>query len=259
MEISDNGQITIFTDSPQWPGISIRTLPLPSANFKRRGHGLNILIPAAGHSKKMKWLAPKPLVEVNGKTILDRQLCIFNELYPSADIVMVTGHESELIQNTLPKKVCAVENEFHAFTGVARSIKLGLRACRNTKILLIYSDLVFNMETLTGMPTKKSWIIVDNQKRIRDEEVGVTVIDGSATVFGYGLPTKWGQIAYLTGKELELFCRATTHLNHTRYLGFELLNAILAEGGSLLAIEPEGMRLAEVDSPKDLEAAQKIF
>jgi hypothetical protein len=85
-----------------------------------------------------------------------------------------------------------------------------------------------------------------------EQEVGVVVADGRAASFSYGLEVKWAQIAYLTGRELQLFRKLAAGPEHRRYFCYEILDMVLDRGGELLCVEPPGMTIAEVDWPKDI-------
>lgn len=220
---------------------------------------LSIIIPAAGAGRRMKSYGPKSLVELNSRdTVLGRQIRILRSIYPDADITVVIGHSADTIAKVIPAGVKIVENELHEETNVLRSIGMGLRVATQPNVLVVYGDLVFNKETVLNVTMRGSSVIVDSKDRISDEEVGVTVVDNRITNFSYGLDVKWAQIAYLTGKELQLFKKAAWHKDHRRWLGHEGLNRVLDMGGKLRAIEPKGMQLVEIDSSRDIEKAMKV-
>ena len=57
---------------------------------------------------------------------------------------------------------------------------------------------------MEGLDYSKSFLVVDNKQQMHDKEVGITICDHKATILSYGLPTKWSQIAYITGKEFRI-------------------------------------------------------
>jgi hypothetical protein len=133
---------------------------------------------------------------------------------------------------------------------------LRLSVINNTKanILFMHGDLYFNQETLSSMRYDKSFLIVDTKNRISTSEVGITVVNDKATTLAYDLPTKWAQIAFLTGKEYEIlesiFLKSSSA--HKKMLSFEVINSIIERGGSFVCWEPEDMQLLEIDSMKDI-------
>jgi hypothetical protein len=89
---------------------------------------------------------------------------------------------------------------------------------------------------------------------ISDKEVGLTVYNNTATIFSYGLETKWCQIAYITGKELKILKNIFNKFDdiHKKMLSFEILNKMISMGANFKCYEPKGMSILEIDRIKDL-------
>lgn len=207
----------------------------------------------------MKSYGPKALIELPGhETIIGRQLRVLRSRFPTADIVVVVGHEADRVIKTLPRNIKVVENENYANTNVVRSIGMGLRVASRDRVLLVYGDLVFNTGAIEWAGEYGSSILVDTRGQMGEDEVGVTVYNGRATNFSYGLPVKWSQIAFLAGRELELFKEVVWDSEKRRCFGFEALNAVLDEGGKLRAVEPHGARIREIDSSKDIDQVDNV-
>lgn len=217
---------------------------------------ITIIIPAAGLGRRMRSYGPKALIEVSAKqTVIARQLAVLKSCFPQADVVVVVGFEAERVVRTLPAGIRVVENEHYDVTNVARSLQLGLRSSNCQRALIVYGDLVFNKETFDGLPLEKSSILIDSQGQLRDFEVGCNVVDGVVTHFSYGLDTKWGQIAMLTGNELGLFRKYTSSPDKRKHFGYEILNEMLEHDAEFLAFDPPGMKIVEIDTSKDIEPA----
>lgn len=223
---------------------------------------LKIIIPSAGLGRRMKSYGPKCLVSLgNGQILLLRQLDILHKIYPDANITVVVGYEADKICKIVPSYVRIVENEFYDETNVARSICLGIRAIGMDikKLLIVYGDLVFNEKLFNGMQTNKSNIVVDNNNQMLEGEVGLSQNANYVSNLSYGLPTKWAQIAYLTGKELELFKQIVCNKIYNRYFGFEILNMVLEQGGKIETTEPKEMLITEIDTSKDIDRATAML
>lgn len=219
---------------------------------------LSIIIPAAGMGRRMKSYGPKPLIELNEKhTVISRQQYILQREFPTAEIIVVVGYEADSVIRGLRPGVKPVENEMFETTNVVRSIGMGLRIANHKKVLIVYGDLVFNSAAIRIIGGQ-SVAVVDSRKQIGDDEVGVTVVDGRITQFAYDLETKWAQIVYLTGRELEIFKGIVWNRDNSRWFGFEALNKVVGGGGSIRAIEPKNMKVAEIDTSKDIENARQI-
>jgi choline kinase len=220
---------------------------------------LSIIIPAAGMGRRMKSYGPKALIPLhNGETVLSRQIKLVRSVYSQAEIIVVVGFEAEKIRKTVDYNIKVVYNDAFEITNVARSIYLGLSASNCDNTLIIYGDLVFNTSALIPCTSNSSRALVDSKSRFGKTEVGVTVIDGKISTFSYGLPVKWGQMVYLQGNEVELFKKLLSNKKTVKFFGFEILNAMLNNGGILQAIEPQGLQIAEIDTSKDIETARRI-
>jgi len=192
--------------------------------------------------------------------VLERQIKIIWKIYPKADITIVAGFQADLISERIRKKyqVRIVRNTDYQETNVARSIFLGLQSCVNNHALIVYGDLVFNSVTLRGLVGKQSKVVVDGKKNIRDEEVGVLFDKKGVTNFSYAIDKKWCQIAYLSKHEMGLFEEISSKKDREKWFGYEIFNEIIEQGGSFSPVEQSGMKIAEIDTPRDLRQAIEV-
>ena len=218
---------------------------------------ISIIIPAAAISG-IKSCLNKSLIGLTEKqTVIEYQQHILRREFPSAELIFVVGHDADKIMAKLKPGSIAVENENHATTNVVRSIGMGLRATTKQDVMIVYGDLIFNAAALRL--GDNSCVAIDKHARLRSTEVGVTVVDGRATQLAYGLKTKWAQILFLTGRELESFKGIVWDRKHSRWFGFEAINELIEDVGPLRAVEPRNMLLVEIDEFKDIEKARKIL
>ena len=108
------------------------------------------------------------------------------------------------------------------------------------------------------MCDEKSKVLIDKAGMFRKDEVGVTHNINEITNFSYGLNDKWSQIAYITGKELELFEAAAFNEDCEKWFGYEALNFVINNGGKLAHVSTEGSKIVEVDSVKDIAKAIRV-
>ena len=215
---------------------------------------LSVIIPVAGMGHRMKSYGPKCLLHADANyTIIERIILNVYEACPHSDIITVVGFDADKVIKTIPRDVRIVENQLYEQTNVVESLRLALNNTDHDKVLIIYGDLIFNSETLLGLTKNNSQAVVDTKGRFKNEEIGVTIVDGKITNFAYGLDTKWAQIIYLTGLELNLFKELCFDRKRNKMYPFEILNMVINKGGKIEAIEPDKMEILEVDSLRDLE------
>ena len=236
----------------------MRTTRFTSA-IKKKGAGstakdpLTVIIPVAGMGHRMKSYGPKCLLKANQKeTILAKTISNIKKEYPYSDVIIVTGFESEKVIKSVPHSVRVVENTRYKETNIGESIRIGINASANKKLLIVYGDLIFNIYSIRGLTSDGPCVVVDSKSRFKENEVGVTIVDGLVTNFAYGLPNKWSQIAYFENESFEVLKSLCSDKRKNKLYPFELFNIIINNGINVKAKEPKGLLIREVDSLKDL-------
>lgn len=220
---------------------------------------IDVIIPAAGMGRRMKSYGPKSLIKIKKDlTLIENQIKIIKNTIPNSNIIIVAGFESNLLMNKTPENIIKLENENYQNTNVIRSIGIGLRASQQ-EVLIIYGDLVFNSECIENLDFNKSSIVV-GKKIMKDSEVGCIVNkQDKVENMMYDLENKWGQILFLTGKELNIFKNICWNPENYNMFGFEAINETISKGGKIKACADDKMRIIDIDSSKDLERVKEII
>ena len=107
---------------------------------------MNAIIIAGGKSTRLRPLSneiPKTMIEVYGKSILERQIEVFQSCGIS-DITAVTGYHSEKIN--LPNINC-IKNEKYETTNVNEGLFCA-KAKLSDSVIITYGDIIFENEVL---------------------------------------------------------------------------------------------------------------
>ena len=112
----------------------------------KNGRKIKAIIVAAGHDKRLEPFneyLPKCMLEVKGKTILERQIenirkCGIN------DIIIIKGYRQELIN--IPNVKYYINNDFEN-TGIVSSLFFA-REKMNSDFIFLYSDIIFDKRLL---------------------------------------------------------------------------------------------------------------
>ena len=215
---------------------------------------MSVIIPVAGVGYRMKSYGPKCLLSVNeNETIIEKIIHNVNTVFSKDEIIVCVGFEADKIISKIPYYVRIIENQLYKETNTIESLRLAVNNSVSDSVLIIHGDLVFNPKTIQAINRNESSVITDSSGRFKDDEIGVTIVDGAVTTFAYGLSTKWAQIVYLTGEELYMFRKECSDRNKNKMYAFEILNNIVKNNGVLKAIEPQEMEIYEVDAIKDLQ------
>lgn len=220
---------------------------------QNKKNNLTIIIPCAGVSRRMR-KNPKSLLEIDGEKLILRQIRVLRSVYPQADFIVVLGHGAQEIYQHLPKDVRCVENERFEETNVSHSISLALRACITENVLIVYGDLVFTRKTLLSINDSSCLML---NKTGKSDCIGANLADNTVEHLVYTSKNKWGQIVYLTGKELELFKSVIHNKDYEKLFTSEIINYTIERGAKYEAVYAQGP-LIELDTIQDI-VKMKIF
>jgi choline kinase len=241
---------------------AIRHITSARRSIPGKSTELSVVIPAAGVGKRMRSKDPKVLTEIAlNTTLIERQLDLIWHVYPKADILLTVGYKADVIRKKLQKyPIRYIYNPLFETTGVAFSISLALQAAISKYCLVIYGDLIFNNDAISSITDGKSKILIDDTNNFNEDEVGL-IVDEKKHIsnFSFGLSKKWSQIAYLEGKELELFKVACYNEDTIRWFGYEALNQIIDNGGTLESHSVPSAMVFDIDTPQDLQKAKSIL
>ena len=213
-----------------------------------------IAILGAGVGARIKSHEPRSLIKIGNKTLLEHQILTIYECFDTPEIIAVVGCNAERVIKKIRGKVRIVENQIHETTNTSESMRLAFNNSFKSNFLFMHGDLYFNAATLKNVDYSKSFVIIDTKQMIHEKEVGLTIHNNISTIFSYGLPTKWCQMAYITGKELKMLKSIFNKFDITqkKMLSFEILNKMISMGAIFQCYEPSGMSILEIDRIKDL-------
>jgi CTP:phosphocholine cytidylyltransferase-like protein len=219
---------------------------------------ISVIIPCAGTpSKKMRSYGAKCLIDIDGISLIERQLNSIWQVFPRADIFVGIGFQAEKVRAALQSHpVRFIYNPIFDSTNVSFTINLALQAILSPNVLIIYGDLVFTDDVLVSVASGKSSLVFTREEK--SEAVGIIQNDGLVTNLAFGLPDKWSQIMFLRERELDLFRLTCYDVNSSKWFGHEILNAIIDRGGNVEAKEIKPHKLCEVDIPDDIQTALKV-
>lgn len=208
---------------------------------------------SAGVGNKIKSYEPRSLLKISGKTIIDTQIDIIRGFFANPDIVVAVGTHANRVIKKIREKVRVVENQLYLTSNSAESMRLVFNNATAENFMFCHGDIVFN-DAVLHANYDKSFIIIDSNEMIKEQEVGVTQVNGKLSIMSYGLPCKWGQIAFFTGKERKLLKNIFQSFgeDHKKLLSFEIINKVVAAGGKFECYEPKKMKIKEVDRIKDI-------
>lgn len=226
---------------------------VPVHRTKNERADMTVIILAANISYGMKSYGPKSLLNINThETLLEYQLNLIKTVFPNSDIILVVGFEAQKIIRKCPSHIRIVENQLYETSNEVEQVRLALNCTVTNNVLIIKDDIIFNPETLLEISKQESCLIYDTNGQIDQANVGITVIDGYATMLAYEIPTKWCHIVYLAKNETRILKQLCNKKDYTKLYLFEILNMLLQKVGKIRAIAPTQMEIIKIDTSRHL-------
>ena len=124
---------------------------------------MKAIILAAGKGERLRPLTdniPKCMVELFGKTLLDRQIEIFRK-FGISEIIVVTGYKSEKIKNN---NVILMQNKLYDSTNMVETLFCARNALVDS-VIISYGDIIFEEKVLEKLISSKndSSVVVDKE------------------------------------------------------------------------------------------------
>jgi L-glutamine-phosphate cytidylyltransferase len=245
---------------------------------------MKVIFIAAGYGSRLKQDMPKPLVEVNGLSILERQISLFQQ-YGINDIIIIVGPEKEKFNLKNVTYIHDVDFDEHEQLGSLMAAKSEI----SNDVIILFADILFDKEILDqilqstsdiaialDLDWEKSYLErIDNPSSDADKILikNDKIIKISKNIDSYGIDGDIGEFLGLlklskNGSKffVELYNKLIkTHsgkfhesssINNSKLLDF--LQEILQSNFKLTPVITKG-KWCEIDTPLDLERAKKMF
>ena len=222
---------------------------------KNNEKDMAVVILSAGIGNRIKSNEPRSLIKIGNKTLLEHQIDLINNNFEKHEIIGVFGYEIEKIIRKIHGKIRVVENQIYENTNNSESLRLAVNNTNKKNIMFFHGDLYFNDAIFKNIDFRKSFLVVDTKEMMKQKEIGITINNNKAAILSYGLPTKWCQIAFMTGKELKILKNILHKLqgSNKKMLSFEIINKMISMGASFECYEPDNMSIIEIDCIKDIK------
>ena len=248
---------------------------------------MKAIILAAGDGSRMGKLTqniPKPLVMVNGKSIIERQLSILKQ-NKILDVIIITGSHNEKFNF---KNVVYVNDLDHKKHDVLGSL-MAAKSIINDDILTSYSDIIFEEKILKSMTEftgdigiavdldwEKNYVNRDQHPKSEAENVlinGNEILELRKNISECKENEKIGECLGLmkfSRKASKVFLDKYSELETSHKGKFhnapslekalisDMLQELIVSGIRISPIYVSG-KWCEIDTPQDLQIARKLF
>lgn len=245
----------------------------------RNKKNLDVVILAAGIGSRLFPITknlPKCMVDVNGKSILERVLDQLQEIKKdlglSINIFIATGYLSKKIETFVSNKqypIKIVRNETYETTNNMYSLFLTFPNLNSDNhLVIINGDCIYDKRILEGMLLEKQSVIAIDSSVFFEESMKVKVLDGVARTISKELTEDLGiytsiDLYKFTGSEkIELINEIKKTIDNQILTEWTevAINTVLQKKEVLVSTyDIEGKNWVEIDTLDDLDNARKVF
>lgn len=233
---------------------------------------MKVIILAAGMGIRLMPLTkkiPKCLIEINGKTILEKiiESCLSLGIN---DFIIVLGHGKEYVAKHLSKlsldfNYKTIENNEYMSTNTGVSLCIALKYVNNEEVIIMNGDIIFDKRILDMLVTKnRTTIVIDNVKKLTDESFKVSIIDNSVALMGKDILIKDANgefigLSLIKSEDIDYikkFLREMMEHNKKQYYDF-----IFQKFSCIKQIDfvfTNELRWTEIDNFEDLKCAIEV-
>ncbi len=227
---------------------------------------MKIIILAAGIGSRLGNPFPKPLTKLrNGKSIMQMQVDNLVTYFSLDDIIVIVGFKKDLIMENFPD-LSYIYNPSFDRTNTSKSLLRGLKKHRNSSILWLNGDVVFDPKLIDHlipyMEKDQSFVSVNNSE-VGVEEVKYT-LDNNGFVNAISKEVEHGMgeaigINFIANNDLPLLLNRLEECEDMDYFEKGLELAIQKDNIRVMAVDISQFDCLEVDFEEDLQHANKLF
>lgn len=203
-------------------------------NSKSIKNYITVILLGENHGHRMKSYGPIPLIELNKKTLLQKQVEAIKAVYPNYEIILCSGFDAKrtteyVKQNFKNDNIRIVENQLHYNSNCCESARLCLNNTMNDKILICSGNILLTPSFLSSIDYKKTSINV--QQENFKSEFFISAIVNKSKLQSFCLGEKrdfWTETLYLNGQEIiDQFYSIVSNPDFKNKFIFEAVNELI--------------------------------
>lgn len=231
------------------------------------------VIVAAGLATRLHPLTlsrPKPLLSVDGETLLARSVRLLRES-GIADIGVVVGYRADMIAEVVGSQVSCIANPFYRHCNNMGSLWMARDFVGATPFIYLHGDLIYSEKLFAGFveattASRASVDLLTSFGPVDDEAMKVRIrddgrlIESNKSIAASDAQGEWIGIAAIH-RSLDLFRTIERHLLNEGLLDYDTaaFTAMAAAGEAVKCLPSRGEPWVEIDTAKDLESARSQF
>lgn len=231
------------------------------------------VIVAAGLATRLHPLTlsrPKPLLSVDGETLLARSVRLLRES-GIADIGVVVGYRADMIAEALGSQVTCIANPFYRHCNNMGSLWMARDFVGATPFIYLHGDLIYSEKLLAKFveatrASRSSVDLLTSFGPVDDEAMKVRarddggLIESNKSISASDAQGEWTGIAAIH-RPLDLVRTLERHLLNDGLLDYDTaaFTAMAAAGEEVKCLPSSDEPWVEIDTAEDLESARSQF
>tara|TARA_B100002019_G_scaffold98716_3_gene85042 strand:- start:132 stop:878 length:747 start_codon:yes stop_codon:yes gene_type:complete len=225
---------------------------------------VSIVLFGENHGYRMKSYGPIPLMKIEGRTLIQRQVETIKAAFKKFEIILCSGFETqrtvEFVKENFPDiNIRVVENQIHFNSNCCESARLCLNNINNDKILFCNGALLISPENLLNVNFSKSCIISQTSDEFKSFDIGVIEDDSRLQSLSIGVKTDaWTEMLYLSDKKaVNSLYKIVSNPEYKNKFLFEAVNDLL-KNNTILAKKNPSNPIIKIHNIKTLRRITKI-
>ena len=225
---------------------------------------VSIVLFGENHGYRMKSYGPIPLMKIEGRALIQRQVETIKAAFKNFEIILCSGFETqrtvEFVKDNFPDiNIRVVENQIHFNSNCCESARLCLNNINNDRILFCNGALLISPENLLSVNFSKSCIISQETDEFNSFDIGVIEDDNRLQSLSIGVKTDaWTEILYLSDKRaINSLYKTVSNSEYKNKFLFEAVNDLL-KNNTILAKKNPSNPIIKIHNIKTLRRITKI-
>lgn len=223
-------------------------------------HFVTAVILSENHGYRMKSYGPLPMISINSRSVLERQVECIKAAFNNYEIIVCAGFESDrvarFVRNKFPNiNIRVVENQIYLNSNCCESARLCLNNTGNTRVMFMGGGIIMSPSVLKQVNFDKSSVLVQKQNDNTNFEVGAVADGDFLSQFNLGVKNRyWTEIFYINGKKTLDYFRdivGQEDYGSRNLFLFEAVNS-LAQRHEICMVENNMKQVLKIDNLKSL-------
>lgn len=174
-----------------------------------RDEKITIILLAENYGYRMKSYGPISLIQMDEKTLLEKQLQAISSVFIDFEVILCSGFETHkvyhFVQSICPnsQNIRIVENQVYYHSNCCEGLRLCMNNTMSNRILVCGGGVVLTSEYLKSLNLRKPSILTQSGAKNSTFDIGVIANDSRLETMSLAVKDKvWTELLYLTGDQL---------------------------------------------------------